>query len=172
MAREIPTLITERLVMRGHRAEDADAFAATSADDEVMRWVGGTMDRPTAWRHMATLVGHWSLRGYGRWALELRDTGELVGNAGLWYPEGWPDTEVGWTLAREHWGHGYATEAAKAALDWGWRELDLDRIVSIIAPANERSQAVARRLGSRPTDEVFDYEGLRATVWEALRPDA
>lgn len=168
----IPTVTTERLVMRAHRSEDADAYAAMSADDEVMRWVGGTMDRPTAWRSMATIVGHWTLRGYGRWALEVRDTGELAGNAGLWYPDGWPGVEVGWTLAREHWGRGYATEAAGAALAWGWRNLDLDRIISVIDPVNERSQAVARRIGSRPTDEVFDYRGQRIQIWEVLRPSA
>jgi RimJ/RimL family protein N-acetyltransferase len=168
----IPDLRTERLLMRGHRAEDADAFVAMAADDEVMRWVGGTMDRPTAWRHMATLVGHWTLRGFGRWALELRETGELVGHAGLWYPEGWPGIEVGWTLARGHWGQGYASEAARAALDWGWRELDATRIISVIEPANERSQAVARRIGSHPTKEVFEYSGKRLTVWEAIRPGA
>jgi RimJ/RimL family protein N-acetyltransferase len=170
MSRPIPELRTERLVMRGHRADDADAFAELSADDEVMRWVGGPMERGRAWRHMATLVGHWELRGYGRWALEVRETGELVGHAGLWCPEGWPGIEVGWTLARAHWGSGLATEAARASLEWGWRELGLDRVISLIDPGNLRSQAVARRIGAHPTDEVFHYEEAQLTVWETLRP--
>lgn len=166
----IPTIPTERLVMRGHRAADAEAYVALCADEEVMRWVGGTMDRPSAWRHMAAQLGHWALRGYGRWALELRATGELAGHAGLWHPDGWPDVEVGWTLGRSHWGEGYASEAARAALDWAWRETPFDRIISIIDPANERSQGVARRIGARPTDEVFEIGGVRAVVWETLRP--
>ena len=170
MAHEIPTLETERLTLRPFREDDLDAFAALCADDEVMRWLGGTLDRPAAWRHMATLTGHWRLRGYGRWAVEVRETGELAGHVGLWYPEGWPAIEVGWALARPAWGRGIATEAARASVDYGWSEVDLDRIIHLIDPTNERSQSVARKIGSSPTDEHFDFAGTRLTIWETLRP--
>ena len=168
--RAAPELTTERLLLRPFRQEDTDAFAALCADDEVMRWLGGTMDRQTAWRHMATLTGHWDLRGFGRWAVELRDTGELAGHVGLWYPEGWPAIEVGWAIARRAWGRGIATEAARASLDYAWTEVGLDRVISLIHPDNERSQSVARKLGERPTSEHFDFPDARTTVWEVLRP--
>jgi RimJ/RimL family protein N-acetyltransferase len=168
----VPVLTTERLVMREPAESDLDAVAAICADPEVMRWLGSEpLDRAESWRRMAYLVGHWRLRGFGQWALERRDTGECIGQAGLYRPEGWPGTEVGWTLAREHWGGGFATEAARAALDWGWRELrDLERIVSVIAPSNERSTAVARRLGMTDSGERFDFRDHRHVVWELLRP--
>ena len=164
--RPIPTLATERLVLRGFRDEDTDAFAAMTADAEVMEWLGGTMERDDAWRHMAALTGHWTLRGFGRWALEDRASGELVGHAGLWYPEGWPAIEVGWTLARAYWGRGLATEAARAAIAYGRDELDLETVVSLIHPDNPRSQRVAERLGMSATERRFDYRGHRLVVWE------
>lgn len=167
----VPALTTERLVMRELVESDLDGIAALYADPEVMRWLGGDLlDRAEAWRRIAFLIGHWRLRGFGQWALERRDTGELAGYAGLFRPEGWPGIEVGWTLARGHWGNGYATEAARAALGWGWQELDVDRIVSLIVPKNERSTAVARRLGMSDSGERFDHRGHHHVVWELLRP--
>lgn len=167
----VPVLHTERLVMREFGESDLDAVAAISADPEVMRWLGSeTLDRAEAWRRMAYAVGHWQLRGFGQWALERRDTGELVGQAGLYRPEGWPGTEVGWTLGRAHWGSGFATEAARAALDWAWHEFDGDRIVSVITAENERSTAVAKRLGMTDSGERFEYRGHHHVVWEIARP--
>jgi RimJ/RimL family protein N-acetyltransferase len=167
----VPVLHTERLVMREVGEADLDAVAAISADPEVMGWLGSEpLDRDEAWRRLAYSLGHWRLRGFGHWALEHRDTGEFVGQAGLYRPEGWPGTEVGWTLARAHWGAGYATEAARAALAWGWSELGLTRIVSVIRPENERSTAVALRLGMTDSGERFEYRGFRHVVWELARP--
>jgi RimJ/RimL family protein N-acetyltransferase len=135
--------------MRGPRDEDFDAWAAFHADWEVMRRLGRerALDRDEAWRELSYLVGHWHLRGFGQWMLEDRASGRLVGRAGLYFPEGWPGLEVGWTLARPHWGSGYATEAGQASLDWAFAELDTDHVISLIAPANGRSRAVAERLG-------------------------
>ncbi len=137
-------------MLRGPRDGDLDAWAAIHADLEVVRWIG--RDRPLAreeaWRELAYLVGHWGLRGFGQWVLEDRDTGELVGRAGLYFPDGWPGLEVGWTLARPRWGQGFATEAGRASLDWAFSELDADRVISLIAPDNHRSRRVAERLGA------------------------
>ena len=143
----IPTVRTERLVLRPFANDDLDSWAAIVADPETARYVGGVMDRATAWLRLAAYHGHWVLRGYGQWAVESRASGELLGRAGLWFPEGWPELEVGWTLARSAWGRGYATEAGRAAIEWGRSELGLERIASVINPANERSIAVAQRLG-------------------------
>ncbi len=115
MATAVPELNTERLHLRGFRQDDFDAFAELCADEEVMGWLGGAKDRGTAWRYMATLVGHWTLRGFGRWVVEERASGRLVGYAGLWFPDPWPGIELGWTIARVAWGQGYATRPPRRA---------------------------------------------------------
>jgi RimJ/RimL family protein N-acetyltransferase len=143
----VPRVETKRLVLRGWRAEDIAEHAALCADPEVMRFLGGTVDRPQAWRQMATHAGHWELRGYGNWVVERAEDGRFLGRAGLWYPDGWVGLEVGWKLARHAWGQGYATEAARASIDWAWGELDITRLVSVIHPDNEASVRVAHRLG-------------------------
>jgi RimJ/RimL family protein N-acetyltransferase len=145
----VPRLETARLVLRGWRATDIDAYAAMAADPEVMRFLGGVLDRPRAWRQMALHAGHWSLRGYGTWAVERRRDGVLVGRVGLWNPDGWPGLEVGWMLAREAWGQGYATEAGAAAMRWAWTALGAEELISTIDPENVASIRVAERLGLR-----------------------
>jgi RimJ/RimL family protein N-acetyltransferase len=162
-------LETERLILRGWRDDDLDAWAAVCADPEVTRYIGGTRDRAEAWRSIATYVGHWALRGYGLWVLESRIDGRLIGRAGLWNPEGWPGEELGWTLARDAWGEGYATEAARAAMAWAWTELRLPRLISVIDPRNRSSIAVARRLGMRHARD-WELHRRRALIFEIARP--
>jgi RimJ/RimL family protein N-acetyltransferase len=147
----IPEVRTERLVMRGFREEDLDAWAEISADSEVTRWVGDEdgLSREDAWRRMAYFVGHWELRGCGQWALVEQETGQLVGRAGLVYPEAWPGLEVGWLVARAHWGRGFAPEAGRAAMEWARSELGADHIISLIEDHNHRSARVAEKLGMK-----------------------
>jgi RimJ/RimL family protein N-acetyltransferase len=160
----VPELQTERLVMRGFREDDLGALAAISADSKVTRWVGDPngLSREQTWRRMAYFVGHWELRGFGQWALFERDSGLLVGRAGLLQPEGWPGLEVGWLVAREHWGRGFAPEAGRASMDWARDELGADHIISLIEPDNERSARVAEKLGmtvegrTRIVDDEFE----------------
>jgi RimJ/RimL family protein N-acetyltransferase len=160
-------LHSERLVLRPFRDADSDAYAAMCADPEVMRYLsasGATLSRDDAWRQMALFAGHWQLRGYGTWAVEERASGRFVGRVGLHYPEGWPDRELGWTLAREFWGRGMATEAARAALAHAFGTLGWDHLVSLIHPDNERSARVAERLGESFTGFV-EARGLRMRVF-------
>ncbi len=166
------TLRTERLVLRMWRAEDFEQYAAITADAEVMRYLGEgkPLSPGDAWRQMAFLVGHWHLRGYGMWAVEEAATGRLAGRIGFLNPEGWPGFELGWTLGREFWGRGYATEGARRALEFAFTEMGRDRVISLIRPANAPSVRVAERLGERleGTAEVF---GAPALVYAVTRED-
>ena len=147
----VPELHTERLLLRGYREEDLDAWAAICADGETMRWFGQPegLTREESWRKMAFLIGHWELRGYGDWALVERATDRLIGRAGLSYPEGWPGLEVGWLVERSAWGRGFAPEAARAAIDWARDERGATHLISLILDENHRSARVAEKLGMR-----------------------
>lgn len=142
-------LETDRLVLRPTRGEDFDAWAALAADAEACRFIGGAQPRAAAWRAFLTMVGAWHVQGFAMFSVIERDTGQWVGRVGPWQPEGWPGTEVGYTLARTAWGKGYATEAAAAAMDWAFDTLRWDEVIQTIDPANASSQSVARRLGAR-----------------------
>ena len=165
----IPVVETERLVLRAWTEADFEAYAAANADPDVQRFLGGPQDRETSWRSLAAHIGHWQLRGYGQWALERRADGRLIGRAGLWHPEGWFGVEVGWKLDRDAWGHGYATEAAVASLDWAWRNVKVDRILSVIHPENGASIRVAERLGMHHLRDDVD-EGRPVVIMAIDRP--
>lgn len=153
-------LETERLLLRQWREDDFEPYAKICADEYVMRYIGGkTLTRAEAWRHMAFIIGHWHLRGYGHFAVEEKATGRFVGRIGFLNPEGWPGFEIGWTLGRESWGKGYATEGARRALTYAFDELDKDHVISLIHPENQASMRVAERLGEKRegTAEVFDH---------------
>jgi RimJ/RimL family protein N-acetyltransferase len=156
---------------------DLDAYAAMCGDPEVMRWIGDghAYTRAETWRHLATILGHWALRGYGLWAVEEKATGELLGRIGPWRPEGWPDLEIGWLLRRASWGRGFATEGARAALAYAFERLGVAHAVSLIRPENAPSIRVAERLGERLEGrttlmggEVLVY-GIDRTAWERSR---
>lgn len=143
-----PTLETERLILRPPAQADLDALAAFSADVENMRFIGGATPRGGAWRSLANLAGSWALLGYGMFSVIEKASGQWIGRLGPWQPEGWPGTEVGWGIAREAQGKGYATEGASAAIDWAIDHLGWTDIIHCIDPANTPSQRVAQRLGS------------------------
>jgi RimJ/RimL family protein N-acetyltransferase len=144
-------LETERLVLRMFREADFESYARIFSDPEVMRYLGDgkPLDRHEAWRSMAFHLGHWTLRGYGMWAVEEKASGALVGRIGLLNPDGWPGFELGWALGREHWGRGYATEGARRALAYAFTELGRGHVISVILPENGASIRVAERLGER-----------------------
>ncbi len=168
---ETPELQTDRLVLRMFRESDTDAYAEMVADPEVMRFLGGKpMSRQEAWRNMAMVIGHWHLRGYGFWAVEEKEGGELAGRVGCWRPEGWPGLEVGWTLRRRFWGRGYATEAARASLDYAFTKLGQTRVISLIAPENVNSIRVAERLGEKPEGE-WEVFGTKVIIYAVSREE-
>jgi RimJ/RimL family protein N-acetyltransferase len=145
----IPTLETERLILRAPEALDFEPWAAFAGDEEAARYLGGPQDRAGAWRQMCVMTGAWTVRGFSMWSVVEKASGRWVGRLGPWKPEGWPGTEVGWGLARAVWGRGYATEGATAAIDWAFETQGWTEVVHTIDEANVNSHAVARRLGSR-----------------------
>jgi RimJ/RimL family protein N-acetyltransferase len=171
----IPQLETERLTLRAWRAEDFEPYARFMADAEVMRYISGApASRDDAWRNMALLLGHWTLRGYGMWAVERKSDHAFVGRVGLWNPEGWPALEVGWMLGREYWGQGYATESARASLAYGFLTQAVEHLISVIDVDNRGSQQVAARLGeTREERRTITVAGKDKTVdlWSISRRD-
>jgi RimJ/RimL family protein N-acetyltransferase len=147
---DVPRLDTDRLTLRAFHEHDFDAYAAMMADPDVTRFLadGRPLSRVDAWRQMAMFAGHWALRGFGVWAVEERASGAFVGRIGCFEPEGWPDFEIAYTLARHAWGRGYAREGAAAALAHARDVLGRDRIVSVIRPGNAGSVRVATSLGA------------------------
>lgn len=161
---QAPTLETERLRLRPWRSDDLDAFAPFMADGAATRFIGGPLSREDTWRRVAMLIGHWTLRGFGNWAIEDKASGAFVGYGGLWYPEGWRDRELMWGLVPPYRGRGYATEAARRARAYAYGELGWATVVSYIAPENEPSRRVAERLGAKH-DETIELRGAAVEVW-------
>lgn len=148
----------DRLVLRAWRDSDLGPFAALNADPEVMRWLGGPQPRARS-DELAERIRR-EMDAFGLWAVEVPGVSEFIGFVGLQVPgfdaEFTPCVEVGWRLARAHWGRGYATEAATASLDFAFGELGLDEIVSFTVVGNVRSRRVMERLGMREAGE-FDH---------------
>ena len=168
---DIPVIETARLRLTALSERHFDDYAAMLADPASTRWIGDgqPLDRTNAWRSLAMLIGHWHLRGYGMWALELKDTGEFIGRAGLMRPEGWPDLELGWMLKPDFRHHGYATEAGSAILDFAWHALGSPRVISLVKIGNEASDRVAERLGGEHIDDM-DFFGAHNHVFAYYPP--
>jgi RimJ/RimL family protein N-acetyltransferase len=160
-------LRTTRLVMRRWREADREPFAALNADPVVMEHYPSTLDRAASDAAVDRIEAHFDEHGFGLWAVEVPGTAPFVGFVGLMTPSFeahfTPAVEVGWRLGCEHWGHGYATEAAREAVRVGFETLGLREIVSYTVPANTRSRRVMERLGmSHDEADDFDHPNLPA----------
>jgi len=156
----VTSIETERLRLeRWHHPDHASGLARLNADPEVLRYLGGGVLRMAQSGEMsARLAAHWDTYGFGLWAAVAKSSGAMIGFVGLSHPLWWPDmverVEVGWRLARDAWGSGYATEGARAAVRVGCDVVGLQEIVSFVHPENARSLAVTRRLGMVEEAEV------------------
>ncbi len=178
-----PQLRTERLLLRRWRSGDREPYAAINADPQVREYFPDILTRSLSDAQIDVFEQHFEQHGFGMWAVVLRagdpgrgggdsggddgDDGELIGFTGMdlatYDAHFTPAVEIGWRLARRHWGHGYATEAARAALAFGFEQLECVEIVACTAPANLRSRAVMERLGmSWDPREDFDHPDVAA----------
>lgn len=163
---------TERLILREWRDEDVAPFAALNADQTAMRFMPGVMTLDETRALVEQLRAHFAQHGFGRWAVEAPGVAPFIGFVGLhWQTFDAPFTpavEVGWRLAPAFWGKGYATEAARAALRYGFEDLNLDQIVSFTVPANKPSWAVMERIGM-VRDPSGDFDHTRLPEGHPLR---
>jgi RimJ/RimL family protein N-acetyltransferase len=161
---EIPTLQTERAVLRAFTANDLEALAAMQANREVRRFLGNSnpLSRPETWSLMERFLGQWTLRGYGMFAVETEDV--CVGWAGVLHPLDWPEAELAYALDEPYWGKGLAAEAVRAARRWAFTAIGFVRLASFIVPTNSRSIRVAQKLGAR-REGVVELRGLQAEWW-------
>lgn len=164
-----PRLETERLVMRVFAPGDVESFAGFYAS-EASAFVGGPEDRVATWRRIASYAGCWMLRGFGKFVVEEKASGQTVGIVGPWYPEGWPEPEIGWTILPAYQGRGYASEAAARAIAFAYQQLGWSTAISAIFPGNERSFKLANRLGARHegATEIKPYGELE--IYRHLAP--
>jgi RimJ/RimL family protein N-acetyltransferase len=146
MPLSIPTLTTDRLILRSPKLADFDAWVAFFATPRSAH-EGGPKSRRAAWEHWACDVALWSLRGYGPFGVDDRQTGRYLGEVGIYHGDDYPAPELGWFVVPEAEGRGIALEAARAVLDWIKVSFDWPHITNIIEPANARSIALGLRLG-------------------------
>ena len=162
---------TDRLLARRWREEDREPFAAMNADPAVMEHMQGPLTRERSDAFIDRIEAHWDEHGWGLWAVEVPGTAPFVGYVGLWPADYVAPgmVEVGWRLARAHWGHGYATEVAREALRFGFTEVGLDEIVSFTVPQNERSWRVMERIGLvRDPAGDFEHPNVDAVAYPEL----
>jgi RimJ/RimL family protein N-acetyltransferase len=181
IAAAVTEIETERLLLRLPRLEDAGQLLPLHSDPEAMRFIGGV--HPNIGADPAFVIRRWLERwqanGFGQLVAERRRDGAVLGRVGLvvWDTRDWriktvPETgehgqpELGWALARAHCGCGYATEAALAVRQWARDELRIERLISVIAPENHRSERVAEKLGCIPAETVVRADTGPAVVWE------
>jgi RimJ/RimL family protein N-acetyltransferase len=167
-----PILETARLKLRPWCGADIAPNTAMLSDPPTARFITAdgkpVTEELNGWRNAAIMAGHWVLHGIGMFVVEENSTGKFVGRVGPWFPPGWPGFEVGWGIAKEFRGKGYAVEAARAAIDWSFATFELTRIIHCIDRENLASEAVARRLGAEKQGET-DLFGHVANVWVTQR---
>lgn len=168
-----PRLETERLILRPPVEADFEPLAAAMQDEENTRFIGGVQNPPQAWRGLMAIIGHWAVRGYGFFTVIEKESGRWVGRVGPWNPHGWVQPEVGWTIARAHWGKGYASEAAAASIDWAFDHLGWDSVIHLIDEKNTGSIGVAKKLGSYHTGRQAEVAGfgMIVDVWGQTREE-
>jgi len=160
-------LETDRLLLRKPELNDFEPLCEMMADEETARFIGGVQSPALVWRALCGIVGHWELRGYGFFSVFEKESNIWIGRIGPWYPHGWPQPEIGWTLNRSTWRKGYASEAAIVCMDHVVDDLGWDSIIHLIDKDNIGSQGVARNIGSSNTKQEVEVPGfgMMVDIW-------
>jgi ribosomal-protein-alanine N-acetyltransferase len=166
---ETPVVTTERLRLRGFRAEDLPAHRAAVDDDSAVTWAHVRLPLADSLRRWADRLDGWELDGFGMWIVETLATGQIIGHAGLQRLDGTDDVELGYYLGRPAWGQGYATEAARACLAYGFETCGLPRVVAVVRTENRASRHVLEKLGLRHERDGVFYEA-EASLMATDRP--
>ncbi len=168
----IPVYETERLRLRAPRMSDFEVYHAFCASDRSVGVGGPYPDRGSAFDRLSGVIGHWQLRGYGRWLVADRETDAPLGVVGLMYPEDWPEPEIAWTVFADAEGRGVAYEAAVFTRAYAYDVLGWSTVVSCSVPTNTRSQALAQRMGATFESEYTHPTIGALNVWRHLGPEA
>lgn len=168
---EIPTLTTDRLIMRAPAARDLEPFVEFFTSDRA-EFVGGKRTPDVAWRLFASEIGHWHITGCGMWTVTMNNDDTPLGLVGCWYPGDWPEREIGWLIWQNAEGKGIAQEAAKAARDHAYSVFGWETAVSYIDQKNTRSIALAERLGATHDPKATFPRGHNGLVYRHPAPKA
>lgn len=166
-----PVIETERLVLRGPEPRDWAGFRDFFMSERAA-YVGGPFPRRKAWYAFATEIGHWHIHGFGMWAVTMKGDDTCLGNVGCWFPDTWPEKEIGWQLWPEAEGRGIAHEAALAARAYAYGSFGWSGAVSYIDHANARSIRLAERLGAVRDDAAVRPVGDDCLVYRHPAPEA
>lgn len=168
---------TARLLLRIPQLADTQALMDVLWDPEVVERKQVTLTEPPggldlALKNTRDMLRQWELRGYGQWCVVEKATGQVIGCVGFYHPQKpWPGVDLGWAIHRSRWGHGFATEAARAALEWLWRNTDVNRVISLIAPGDHRSIRIATKIGERfERADADPVHGEPCHVYVVARP--
>lgn len=171
-----PVIETDRLILRRPSLDDLERWAEMMADETTCRFIGGTAPKNLVWRFIMQTVGMWELTGISMFSVIEKRRNLWIGRVGPWRPHTWPGDEVGWGLHPDAQGKGYAFEAAVASMNYAFDTLGWPSVIHCINPGNVRSQALAKRLGSRvqgsaklppPHDETVELWGQTREEWAA-----
>ena len=163
---------TQRLILRRFREDDWLDLHQLYSDPECTQFtIQRTLTEGESWRTMATMIGHWEIRRFGPYAVEDKSTGKVMGPVGLWYPNDWPEPEIKWALARAYWGHGYASEAARAVKEVAAEYLPQTSLISLIFSDNEPSINLAKSIGAKFEEEI-EFRGQIAHIYRHSKVSA
>jgi len=163
---------TERLILRCFKEDDwIDLHQIYSNPECTRHTIQRTLTEGESWRTMATIIGHWQIRGYGPYAVEDKAGGKVMGPVGLWYPNDWPEPEIKWALAREFWGRGYASEAARAVNTMAAEYMPETSLISLIFSDNEPSIKLAEAIGAK-FEKEFKFRGQIAYIFRHSKVQA
>ena len=166
----IPTLHTERLILRAPGKDDFPAYRNFYADRRASAAYGGPLRSGLAWRKLAADIGHWSLRGFGMWTLAETDTGTAVGGCGIVWPDDWPRHELTWWIVPGARRRGYAFEASQAAIAWAYDSLGWSQVETHMNDGNQAARRLAEKLGGKIIGRDVFPDGISRNIYVLPRP--